>query len=206
MGSKRINDDSAGRILGPIQRLLHRIKCLLEDAPGKTCDTPIYVKACDSVVGIDFEYKTIGDPICYQCPDGTKYQTVLCIKYENGVEVGQQVIMLGPDGNIIETLPDCAEPCVTVKVCRPKVGNWSGAELPDDSFTDLQVMKKECALKCEILIITSAGEFTMYPGEGKISIPTFDCGVTIEEVKITEGDCKLSDIIGRWSHSGCNNC
>jgi len=206
----RISQKDLNTLFQQLRQIKTGIKCLNAATPpsvvlpGTDCDNPSYVKFCETPV--DYDYKPIGLPICYECPDGTKYQSILCVKYENGVEVGRTTIFIGPDGQEIAALPACAALCVDKPPCEPKIGDWNGEDLIEEPFTNLQVMKKECALQCRVTLTTSAGVFTMYEGEGKLTLPKFNCGVTLDDIEITEGDCELSDIIGRWSHSGCNNC
>ena len=58
----------------------------------------------------DFELKTFSGPK-YCCPDGSVYFTIICQKFIDGVKDSEEVIVVGPNAEILTELPECASPC-----------------------------------------------------------------------------------------------
>lgn len=186
------------KLFASLRGIVKQLKCVVEalttgpiaNPTGVSCDNPTYVTLCDAPV--DFEYKAIGNPLCYECPDGSTYQVVLCKKYENGVEVGTETIVLDGTG-IIPALPECAVPC-TEEPCSPWMGGGLGDTMPTGSITDFTITLPKCG--CSGIVKTSIGDIPFNDNQDSLCFPPTDCTYTIDEIILSKGStCTLTDVL-----------
>ena len=140
----------------------------------------------------DFELKTIpsGD---FCCPDGKKYCSIICQKFKNGDKYGEEIIYVDKQtGQIVESLPDCAEPCGEVDAeCSPKMVDFLGDSAPKNcEFNSFSLEIPSC---CGVKITTSAGSYTFDPKNyTRILCEDFDCLLTdykIEGLNNSDKEC-----------------
>lgn len=153
---------------------------------------------CAELCGLfDYEFKYFEKERCL--PNGTKVLEVVCIKYINGNEDSQSTYWI-VNGQKVNIEPAGITDCVTP--CYEYIGDFDGDNLPKELITGFQLIRDKCTVKCKLLLITSIGEVTIYPGE-MIFTKGFKCPTQIKELKIIEGNCKLKDIKGRWTYASC---
>lgn len=115
---------------------------------------------------IDYEFKIIETDKCL--PSGEHVKEVLCITFENGVEVNSSMYWLVGGARVL-TNPGAGE-CVN---CDPKIESFDGDAATLTDFNEVTLFIPSC---CEVVLTTSAGVISLPKQKtGWVYNQKFDC-------------------------------
>lgn len=171
------------------------------DANFEPTTVPPEGTPCDTACGGDYGFEML-PPVCYEDADNNKWQLVVTLTYQNGVQISQGEIWISPSGQVFSSNPGGLSPCDVD--CNPQIQEFDLSETVTSyiPFTNIVVCKPDC---CMVTVETSAGTFRVRPEMKCFHSSTFECDVELLNITI-EGDCDPSQVYAILENKGCSSC